>query len=198
MDRPRSPVQDAGLWVRSIQPLWSWSPCWETRRAGPPPRTWERRPRSLTPIRLSVPAHAATLVSAARSAARRNLGLIAGSPIEPPFGGRRELRMFVVAMFHLLDVVMVEVIAVVADLLAVVDVVAAGDEGGAGHWPRAPSDPPGAPSFHRLSASARASLLCWTHYAHGPARPGNGYTESARWGMTHHALGRGQQWRRLE
>ncbi len=36
MDRPRSLIQDAGLWVRSIQPLWC-SPGCKTGRAGPPP-----------------------------------------------------------------------------------------------------------------------------------------------------------------
>ena len=51
MDRPRSPVQDAGRWVRSIQPLWC-PPAAKHEKRGRLPR-WERRPRSLAPIRLS-------------------------------------------------------------------------------------------------------------------------------------------------
>ena len=70
--------------------------------------------------------------------------------------------MFVVVVFHLLGMVVMVVVAVIAD------VVATGDVSGASHRPTGLSGPPGAPPFHQLSASARASL-CWTHYAHGPA-----------------------------
>ena len=52
MDRPRSPVQDAGLWVRSIPPL-GCPPVAKHEERGRLPRSWERRPRSLAPIRLS-------------------------------------------------------------------------------------------------------------------------------------------------
>ncbi len=46
----------------------------ETRRAGPPPRSWERRPRSLVSIRLSVAAQGATPVAAPPRLAQRALG----------------------------------------------------------------------------------------------------------------------------
>ena len=54
MDRPRSlfQIQDAGLWVRSIQPLVC-PPVAKHEERGRFPRSWERRPRSLAPIRLS-------------------------------------------------------------------------------------------------------------------------------------------------
>ena len=52
MDRPRSLVQDAGLWLRSIQPL-GCPPVAKHEERGRLPRNWERRPRSLAPIRLS-------------------------------------------------------------------------------------------------------------------------------------------------
>ena len=52
MDRPRSLVQDAGLWLRSIQPL-GCPPLAKHEERGRLTHSWERRPRSLMPIRLS-------------------------------------------------------------------------------------------------------------------------------------------------
>ncbi len=52
MDRPRSLVKDAGLWLRSIQPL-GCPPVAKHEERGRLPLSWERRPRSLAPIRLS-------------------------------------------------------------------------------------------------------------------------------------------------
>ena len=100
--------------------------------------------------------------------------------------------MFVAALFHLLDVVLVVavVVAVIADDMPVADVADADDVSGASHWPTALSHPPGDPPFHRLSTSAHASSS-WTHYAHGPALPRE--TRNGELSKTHHALGRAQQ-----
>ena len=188
MDRPRSPVQDAGRWVRSIQPLGCLpvdkheergrlpavgrdSPArgclfdCQRRLTQPPgfsPRpAWEGGPWDLSPVhRLLQPAR-----------------------------GRRELRMFVVTVFHLLDVVVV--VSVVADVPPVADVVAAGEVGGASHWPATLSDPPRVPP----STSQR----------HSPVPPGDGRTTPtvrpchgkpgmANWRRTHHAQGQTPQW----
>ena len=73
MDRPRSLVQDAGLWLRSIQPLWC-PPVAKHEERGRLPRIWERRPRSLMPIRLSGAAYPAAPVAAAPRFRRRVLG----------------------------------------------------------------------------------------------------------------------------
>ena len=98
--------------------------------------------------------------------------------------------MFVVAVFHLLGMVVVVVVAVIADVLPVADVVAAG-ESHTGYWllylvhvlRSRPSQQP--------SASASASP-CQTHYSHG--LPCHGNTESASRGKTRHALDRAQRW----
>ena len=56
MDRPRSPVKDAGLWVRSIQPL-GCPPVAKHEEPGRLPSAVGRdAPASLTPIRLSAAA----------------------------------------------------------------------------------------------------------------------------------------------
>ena len=164
MDRPRSPVQDAGRWVRSIPPLWcllvdkheEWGRLPADGRDGPARwRLFDCQWRLTQPPGYSP-----------RRASGRGLGLLL--PVHRLLQPARygwELRMFVVAVFHLLNVVVV----VVADVPPVAGVVAAGDESNASHWPATLSDPPGSPPFHHLSASARASM-CRTHYSHGPAR----------------------------
>ena len=73
MDRPRSPVKDAGRWVRSIQPLWC-PPMAKHEERGRLPLSWERRPRSLAPIRLSGTAHRAALVTTTPRFGQRALG----------------------------------------------------------------------------------------------------------------------------
>ena len=73
MDRPRSPVKDAGLWLRSIQPL-GCPPVAKHEERGRLPRSWERRPRSLAPIRLLRAAYAAAPVAAASRFGRRASG----------------------------------------------------------------------------------------------------------------------------
>ena len=83
MDRPRSLVKDAGIWVRSIQPL-ECPPVAKHEERGRLPRNWERRPRSLTPIRLSCQGRP---TEPPRLPPRRFLGsgpwVTAGSPVAP-------------------------------------------------------------------------------------------------------------------
>ena len=125
MDRPRSPVKDAGLWVRSIQPL-RCPPVAKHEERGRLPRRWERRPRSLMPIRLS----GAALRSCpdCRRSVLRATGR--GCPPVPrllqPGRDDRERLMIVIAVNHLLDVVVVVVVAFVSDVLPVADLVADG------------------------------------------------------------------------
>ena len=83
MDRPRSLDKDAGIWVRSIQPL-GCSPVEKHNERGRLPRSWERRPRSLMPIRLSGQWRP---IEPPRLLPRRSLGggpwVTASSPVAP-------------------------------------------------------------------------------------------------------------------
>ncbi len=153
MDRPRSLVQNAGLWVRSIQPL-GCSPGGETRRAEPPLRRWERRLRSLMPIRLSV-----------------GVGLLlpVRRLLQPARHGR-EVRMNVVVVDHLLD----GVVIVVADVMPV-DYVIAGPMAAfgkvAGSWrERLPFDPDISRPLRRrgMTPWVACSSFCWMSRATAP------------------------------
>ena len=75
MDRPRSPVKDAGLWLRSIPPF-GCSPVAKHEERGRLPRYWERRPRSLAPIGLSGAAHRAARVAAAPPGKAAGFGML--------------------------------------------------------------------------------------------------------------------------
>ena len=116
MDRPRSPVKDAGLWVRSIPRLRCVRRWRNTKSRAAFPR-WERRPRSLAPIRLSLAAHQAAPVNPAALRAA-GPGLLPVHRLQPPAHDVGELIMiFVLAVDYLLDVDLVVVVAVVADVL---------------------------------------------------------------------------------
>ena len=129
MDRPRSlvQIQDAGLWMRSIQPL-GCSLVAKHEERGRLPHWWERRPRSLAPIRLSgqgqpikPPGWGCAAIWAA------GFGLPPVHRLLQPARDDRELMLTVVAVNHLLDVVVV--VALAFDVLPVADPVAAAGNG---------------------------------------------------------------------
>ena len=131
MDRPRSPVQDAGRWVRSIQPLWC-PPVAKHEERGRPPAVGRD-----DPARWRLFDCQWRLIEPPQLPPRRPLG--AGPRLPPvhrllqPARHGTELRVVFVAMYHLLDVVVVVVIAAVAEVLPVADPVPAGGYG-AGYW----------------------------------------------------------------
>ena len=130
MDRPRSLVKDADRWLRSIQPLWC-PPAAKHEERGRLPR-WERRPRSLAPIRLSLAAHQAAPVDLAALRAA-GPGFLPVHRLLQPARDDGELTMVVVfAVDYLPDVNLVVVVAVVADVLPVTDPLAAVGSGADG------------------------------------------------------------------
>ena len=124
MDRPRSPVKDAGRWVRSIQPLWC-PPTAKHEERGRLP-CWERRPRSLAPIRLSLAAHQAAPVEPATLYAAGPGSLPVHRLLQPALDGRFLTMIVVLAVDYLLDVNLIVVVAAVADVLPVADLVVDG------------------------------------------------------------------------
>ena len=139
MDRPRSlvQVQDAGLWVRSIQPL-----------GCPPVAKHEERGRLSTvgrddPARWRLFDCQVRGSPLSRPGCRRAAFWAASPGLSPvhrlvqPARDDREPTMFVVAVNHLLDVVVVA--AVVADVVPVADSNAGG---GDGDWHEVPSISP--------------------------------------------------------
>ena len=99
----------------------------ETRRAEPPLRFWERRPRSLEPIRLSGAARRAAPVAAAPTVKAAGFGFsLPVGRFGQPARYSREVKMIVVVVDHLLDdvvalgvVALGVVVAVDADALPV-------------------------------------------------------------------------------
>ena len=115
MDRPRSPVKNAGLWLRSIQPLRCSSAAKHEERGSLPavgrddPARWrlfDCHWRPIKPPRLPP-----------RRAWGGGLGLLPVHRLLQPARGHRELRMLVVVADHLLDVVVV--VAVAAEVVPV-------------------------------------------------------------------------------
>ena len=104
MDRPRSPVQDAGRWVRSIPPL-GCSPLAKHEERGRLPSLGETAPLF---VAYSIVSSGPPSRPGCRCATLRAAGFGLLPPVHrllQPARGGEEFTIIVVAVYHLLDVV---------------------------------------------------------------------------------------------
>ena len=135
MDRPRSQVQDAGIWVRSIQPL-GCPPVAKHEKRGRLPFVGRDDPARWRLFDCQRQPHRAAWVNATPPGRAAGFGLSPVHGLLKPARDDQVLVMFAVAVNHLLDVVVVA--AVVADVVPVADPIAGGD----GDWQDVPSISP--------------------------------------------------------
>ena len=146
MDRPRSPVQDAGRWVRSIRRCGRDRQWRNTKSGAASPHLGETAP--LVVASYSVVSGGPPSRPCCRRAAllATRFGLL--PPVHrlfQPVRYGRQLAIMIVAEDHLLDVVMVMVVGVDADVMPVADgfAVPAADVGnGSGNWDKSLSPYP--------------------------------------------------------
>ena len=155
MDRPRSlvQVQDAGLWVRSIQPL-GCPPVANTKSGAASPENGRDGPARWRLFDCQVSGGPRSRPGCGRAALwAAGFGLPPVHRLLQPVRDYRELVMFAVAVNHLLDMVVVVVVALVFGVLPVADPVAAAGNS-AGNW--------------------RGRLSLGPDYCRSPRHPGDG------------------------
>ena len=161
MDRPRSPVQDAGRWVRSIRRCGCARRWRNTKSGAASPQMGETAPLvgAYSIVRggpRSRPVAATPRLGAA--------GFVLSLPVQrllQPARYGRELTMVVVAVDHLLDVLVLVVVAAVADVLLVAGPVADASYN-AGTWPG---------SCHSWRHIGDGAVACPGHPARDAMRP---------------------------